>query len=120
MGLRAPGKAMRQSVVGHVRAQRPNPRRQTTTPVCDQCMERCEEGTEIRIIVSQDGELEDEKVFCQRECFWDYYETDVQDARVDKAKRDELQWLHEKVCPVCKDRLRTCIARGDVPENKEG
>lgn len=86
---------------------------------CGKCWQDFDEGTAIFHIVYQDGAELERVVLCSRACFLDYIEDEVIDNRVEKAKRDELQWLHEKVCPPCKNRLMKAIAHGDVPENKD-
>lgn len=79
-------------------------------PVCSTCKVECDAGTEIILRAVQDGVVIEDKVYCCRPCFLDGVESELTDSRVESAKRDEIRFLHDNICPACKRRLRDMIS----------
>ena len=80
--------------------------------LCDQCKLPFDEGTFIHIQVAEDGAVEEEVVLCSRECLFDFYENELVDDRVERAAREERQFLHKLVCPACKRRVHQKVIEG--------
>lgn len=86
---------------------------------CDKCKTPCDKGTFIVLTRVEGGHVNELSIICSCDCFLDHVEEDLIDSRVDQAVRDERTFLHNKICPACKLRVRSGIETGefnDVPQ----